>query len=60
VALPPYLSEAAGATLVHVRVQPRAGRVPPTSGELVRGASACDKVVRLPGVAAADAAERLR
>jgi hypothetical protein len=45
VALPPYLSEAAGATLVHVRVQPRAGR---------------DKVVRLPGVAAADAAERLR
>jgi uncharacterized protein (TIGR00251 family) len=97
VALPPYLSESAGATLVSVRVQPRAGRdeiagargnalvvkvkappvdgkandavcrllakaagVPATSAELVRGASARDKVVRLPGVAAADAAERLR
>ena len=96
-ALPPYLSESAGATLVSVRVQPRAGRdeiagargnalvvkvkappvdgkandavcrllakaagVPATSAELVRGASARDKVVRLPGVAAADAAERLR
>jgi hypothetical protein len=97
VALPPYLSESGGATLVTVRVKPRAGRdeiagvrgaslvvkvkappvdgkandavcrllakaagVPPTSAELVRGASARDKVVRLPGVAAADAAERLR
>jgi len=97
VALPPYLSDADGATLVRVRVQPRAGRdsidgprgdallvkvkappvdgkandavcrllakaagVPPSKAELVRGASARDKVVRLPGVAAADAAERLR
>jgi hypothetical protein len=97
VALPPYLSESDGATLVRVRVQPRAGRdelagvrgdallvrvkappvdgkandavcrllakaagVPATSAELVRGASARDKVVRLPGVAAAAAAERLR
>jgi uncharacterized protein (TIGR00251 family) len=97
VALPPYLSEAEGATLVRVRVQPRAGRdaiagvrgdalvvkvkappvegkandavcrllakatgVPPSSAELVRGASVRDKLVRLPGVAAADAAERLR
>jgi uncharacterized protein (TIGR00251 family) len=97
VGLPPYLSESGGATLVQVRVQPRAGRdqiagargdallvkvkappvdgkandavcrllakaagVPATSAELVRGASARDKVVRLPGVAAADAAERLR
>ena len=96
-ALPPYLSESDGATLVRVRVQPRAGRdelagvrgdallvrvkappvdgkandavcrllakaagVPATSAELVRGASARDKVVRLPGVAAAAAAERLR
>jgi uncharacterized protein len=97
VALPPYLSESDGATLVRVRVQPRAGRdtiagergdalavkvkappvdgrandsvcrllakavgIPATSAELVRGASARDKLVRLPGVAAADAAERLR
>ena len=95
--LPPYLSDADGATLVRVRVQPRAGRdsidgvrgnalvvkvkappvggkandavcrllakaagLPPTRVELVRGASARDKVVRLPGVAAAEAAERLR
>ena len=42
--LPPYLSETDGATLVRVPVQPRAGR---------------DKVVRLPGLRAADAAERL-
>jgi uncharacterized protein (TIGR00251 family) len=97
VALPPYLSESDGATLVHVRVQPRAGRdqiagtrgdallvkvkaapvdgkandavcrllartagIAATTAELVRGASARDKVVRLPGVAAVDAAERLR
>ena len=95
--LPPYLSDADGATLVRVRVQPRAGSdsidgvrgdalvvqvkappvdgkandalcrllakaagIPPTHAELVRGASARDKVVRLPGVAAAEAAERLR
>jgi uncharacterized protein YggU (UPF0235/DUF167 family) len=54
VALPPYLSEAEGATLA------KAAGVPPSSAELVRGASARDKLVRLPGVAAADAAERLR
>lgn len=94
--LPPYLSESDGATLVRVRVQPRAGRdaiegerggallvkvkappvdgkandavcrllaraagVPPTRAELVRGASARDKVVRLPGLSAVEAAERL-
>ena len=94
--LPPYLSESGGATLVRVRVTPRAGRdaiegergdalvvkvnappvdgkandavcrllakaagVPPSSAELVRGASARDKVVRLPGIGAAEAAERL-
>ena len=96
-ALPPHLSETDGATLVRVRVQPRAGRdaiagvrgdalvvkvkappvdgkandavcrllaravgIPPTRAELVRGAAARDKLVRLPGVAASDAAERLR
>jgi hypothetical protein len=96
VSLPPYLSESDGATLVRVRVQPRAGRdaiegerggallvkvkappvdgkandavcrllaraagVPPTRAELVRGASARDKVVRLPGLSAVEAAERL-
>ena len=42
------------------RLLARAAGVPPSSAELVRGASARDKVVRLPGVAAADAAERLR
>ena len=94
--LPPYLSEADGATLVRVRVQPRAGRdriageragsllvkvgAPPVEGkanesvcrllaraagvpvrnaELIRGAAARDKVVRLEGVVAADAAARL-
>ena len=96
-ALPPYLSDSDGATLVRVRVQPRAGRdqiagergdallvkvkAPPvegkandavcrllaktaglsaTSAELVRGASGRDKVVRLRGIGAAAAAERLR
>jgi uncharacterized protein len=95
--VPAYLSEADGATLVTVRVQPRAGRdeiagsrglslvvrvkappvdgraneavckllaraagIPPSSAELIRGASSRDKVVRLPGVTAADAAEKLR
>jgi hypothetical protein len=97
VALPPYLSDADGATLVRVRVQPRSGQdgiagvrgdallvkvkaapvdgrandavcrllakaagLAATSAELVRGASARDKLVRLPGVSATDAAERLR
>ena len=94
--LPPYLSDAGGATLVRVRVQPRAGRdriegeragallvkvsappvdgkaneavcrllaraagVPVRSAELVRGAAARDKVVRLDGVAAEETAARL-
>jgi uncharacterized protein (TIGR00251 family) len=97
VGLPPYLSDSDGATLVRVRVQPRAGAdaiaggrgdallvkvkappvdgkaneavcrllakaagVPPSSAELVRGAAARDKVVRLPGITAAAAAEQLR
>jgi uncharacterized protein len=94
--LPPYLSEADGATLVRVRVQPRAGReriegeragallvkvkappvegkandavcrllaraagIPSRSAELVRGASARDKVVRLDGVGVEETAARL-
>ena len=95
-ALPPYLSDDDGSTLVRVRVQPRAGReriegeragallvkvkappvdgkanesvcrllaraagIPARSAELVRGASARDKLIRLPGVTAADTAARL-
>ena len=41
------------------RLLARAAGIPARSAELVRGASARDKVVRLPGVAAADTAERL-
>jgi uncharacterized protein len=42
------------------RLLSRTAGLAATAGELVRGASARDKVVRLPGLAAADAAERLR
>jgi hypothetical protein len=91
------VSDADGATIVRVRVQPRAGRdaiegerggalvvkvkappvdgkandavcrllarragIAPSSAELVRGASSRDKAVRLPGLSASEAAERLR
>jgi uncharacterized protein len=91
VALPEYVSDADGAALVRVRVQPRSRRdeiageragallvrltappvegranaalcrllakaagIPPSRAEVVRGAGARDKVVRLAGVAAAD------
>jgi uncharacterized protein (TIGR00251 family) len=37
----------------------KAAGLPAGAAELVRGASARDKVVRLPGVAAADVAQRL-
>jgi uncharacterized protein (TIGR00251 family) len=96
VALPGYVSEAPGAALVRVRLQPRARReeiageragallvrvtappvdgranaalcrllakaagLPPTSAEVVRGASSRDKLVRLEGVSAADVPARL-
>jgi uncharacterized protein (TIGR00251 family) len=96
-AVPAYLAESDGATLVTVRVQPRAGKdelagprgdallvrvkappvdgrandavcrllaraagIPPSTASLVRGASSRDKVVRLPGIAPVDAAEKLR
>jgi uncharacterized protein (TIGR00251 family) len=42
------------------RLLAKAAGVPATSAELVRGASGRDKVVRLPGLGAADAAGRLR
>jgi uncharacterized protein (TIGR00251 family) len=65
--------ERAGALLVKVNAPPvdgkandsvcrllaRAAGIPARSAELVRGASARDKVIRLPGVTATDTAARL-
>src|SRR5689334_6226323 len=41
------------------RLLAKAAGIPASAAELVRGASSRDKVVRLPGVSAADVAERL-
>jgi uncharacterized protein len=96
VALPPYLSERAGAALLRVRLAPRASRdeidgeragalvvhvtappvegranaalrrliakrcgIPATQVELVRGEKGREKVLRLGGLSATDAARRL-